>query len=242
MEAQTPSQPQRGPTFEDVWAMFQKTDEQIQEIAKRQQETDEQMRKTDERLDKRIAETDARLDKRFAETDERLDKRKAEIDEQMQNTGEKIAELSKNIGGLNNSLGALIEEVYSAQLWEKFDALGYEFTRGSRGMKFREKNRLLAEVDIFLENGDYAMPVEVKTQLTTGDVDKHLARMVKIREYLDHRNDKRKLVGALAGGIVPDEVRKYAQEKGLYVIVQSGESVTVAEMPLDFKAMEWEAS
>jgi hypothetical protein len=211
MEVQTPPQPQRGPTFEDVWAMFQ--------------ETAEQMRKTDEQLKKQFAETDERLKKQFAETDERLDKR--------------ITELSKNIGGLNNSLGALIEEVYSSYLWEKFDALGYEFTRGSRSMKFRENNILLAEADIFLENGDYAMPVEVKTQLTSGDVDKHLARMVKIREYLDHRNDKRKLVGAIAGGIVPGEVRKYAQERGLYVIVQSGESVTIAETPPDFKAMEW---
>jgi hypothetical protein len=189
MEAQTPPcQPQKGLTFEDVWAMFQKTDEQIRE------------------------------------------------------TSAKVAELSKNIGGLNNSLGALIEEVYSAYLWEKFDALGYEFTRGSRGMKFRKNGRLLAEVDIFLENGDYAMPVEVKTQLTTGDVDKHLARIARIREYLDNRSDKRKLVGAIAGGIVPDEVRNYAQEKGLYVIVQSGESVTIAETPPDFKVMEWEAS
>jgi hypothetical protein len=198
MEVQTPPQPQRGLTFEDVWAMFQKTDEQMQETAKQMRETDEQMRKTDE----------------------------------------KIAELSKNIGGLNNSLGALIEEVYSTRLWEKFDVLGYEFTRGSRRVQFREKDRLLAEVDIFLENGEYAMPVEVKTQLTTGDVDKHLARLSRIREYLDNRGDKRKLVGAIAGGIVPDEAREYAQEKGLYVIVQSGESVAIAETPPGFKVLE----
>jgi hypothetical protein len=227
-QAQSQQQPQRGLTFEDVWAMFQKTDEQ--------------MRETDERLDKQFAETseqmrktDERLDKQFAETDKQI----AETGKQMRKTDERLAELAKNIGGLNNSLGALIEEVYSARLWEKFDALGYEFTRGSRGMKFRKDGRLLAEVDILLENGDYAMPVEVKTQLTTGDVDKHLARIARIREYLDSRADTRKLVGAIAGGLVPHGAREYAQEKGLYVIEQSGESVTIVETPPDFKAMEW---
>jgi hypothetical protein len=46
------------------------------------------------------------------------------------------------------------------------------------------------------------------------------------------------LVGAVAGGIVPDEAQKYAQEKGLYVIVQSGESVAIAESPPDFQVMK----
>ncbi|MDR3172118.1 MAG: hypothetical protein LBU17_10930 [Treponema sp.] len=96
-------------------------------------------------------------------------------------------------------------------------------------------------MDIFLENGDYAMLVEVKTSLTTGDVDKHLDRIAKIREYLENHGDKRILVGAVAGGIVPEKVRIYAEAKGLYVLVQSGESVTVTETPQTFKAMEWEA-
>jgi hypothetical protein len=34
-------------------------------------------------------------------------------------------------------------------------------------------------------------------------------------------------------------VRKYAQKKGLYVVVQSGDTAALAESPEDFAAREW---
>jgi hypothetical protein len=94
-------------------------------------------------------------------------------------------------------------------------------------------------VDIFLENGKYAMPTEVKTKLTIEDVNDHLERIAKIRENMDSHGDKRMLVGAVAGGIAPENVVAYAQKKGLYVVVWSGDSATVAEAPQTFKIREW---
>jgi hypothetical protein len=38
---------------------------------------------------------------------------------------------------------------------------------------------------------------------------------------------------------VAEEVKNYAHRKGLYVLVQSGDSVTVADAPENFKAQEW---
>jgi hypothetical protein len=83
------------------------------------------------------------------------------------------------------------------------------------------------------------MPVEVKTNLTVEDIDEHLVRIEKIRGYLDKRKDKRKLVGAVAGGIVDENVLKYAFKKGLYVLVPSGKSIALAELPEGFKVREW---
>ena len=123
-------------------------------------------------------------------------------------------------------------------VWNKFNALGYDFTKGGN-YRFKESGQVLAEVDIFLENGDYAMPIEVKLDLTTDDVDEHLERIDKVRLYMDEHGDNRKLLGAVAGGIVPESVKRYAQKKGLYVLVQSGESVNIAETAKDFKAREW---
>jgi hypothetical protein len=92
---------------------------------------------------------------------------------------------------------------------------------------------------MLLENGDYAMPVEIKSALAEDDVDEHLERIGKVKEQFDKRGDRRKLVGAVAGMVVTDEVRKYAQKKGLYVLVQSGNTVTVAKGPENFKSREW---
>ncbi|MCL1849429.1 MAG: hypothetical protein FWF83_07150, partial [Clostridiales bacterium] len=86
---------------------------------------------------------------------------------------------------------------------------------------------------------EYAMIVEVKTKLESTDVDKHLERISLLRKYFDERNDKRKLIGAVAGGIASEEVVAYAFEKGFFVVEQSGEAISVADTPEGFKPQKW---
>jgi hypothetical protein len=214
---------EKGLTYEKVWRMFQ-------EIAERQAETDRQMKETD----RQMKETDRYM----KELSKEADRRQAETDKQMKETDRLIKELSKNIGGLNNAFGKWAEELVSAKLWEKFKGLGYQFTRGE-SKEFWEGGRTVAQVDMLLENGEYAMAVEIKSELGIGDVDEHIRRIGKVREQLDKRGDRRKLVGALAGMVVPGRVREYGQGKGLYILEQSGDMVEVAEAPEGFKAREW---
>jgi hypothetical protein len=178
----------------------------------------------------------------FQETDKQIRELSKETDKQIRElsreTDKQIKELSKNIGGLSNAFGKWAEEMVSAKLWEKFKAIGYTFTRGGP-MKFWEGERTAAQVDMLLENGDYAMPVEIKSDLSAEDVDEHVERIEKVRKQLDKRGDRRKLVGAVAGMVVSGKVQEYAQKKGLYVLVQSGDSVVLAETPEGFKAREW---
>ncbi|GAB6391097.1 MAG: hypothetical protein MdMp014T_0470 [Treponematales bacterium] len=178
-------------------------------------------RETDARLDKRIRETDARIAKMSAETDAR------------------IAELSKNIGGVNNTLGKLTEEMVAAKVLKLFQNLGYEVGKAGRNIRFYKGSKRLAEIDIFLENGEVVVAVEVKTSLTVRDVNVHKERICSIRGYMDERGDKRKIIGAAAGGVVPDDVREYAQQQGFYVLVQSGESICLAETAPGFEVKQW---
>jgi hypothetical protein len=227
-------EPQLGQNFEYVWAALLELREIHTETERLLKESSAETDKKIEALVKSSAETDKKIEalvKSSAETERLLKESSAETDKE-------IKALSKNIGGLSNSLGKLVEQMFSPQLWEKFDALGYEFTKGSNPT-FRENKQLIAEVDIFLENGEYAMPVEVKTQLREEHVDRHIQQIELIRGYMDRRGDKRRLVGAVAGGIVPAEVRRYAQQLGLYVLEQSGESVSMAESPDGFTARVW---
>ena len=150
-----------------------------------------------------------------------------------------VDELSKNVGGVNNSLGRFTESLFSVGLDEKFNKLGYPFTKQGAHVKFKDNGKLLAEADYFLEDGEYAMAVEVKTELKEADVDDHMDRLAVIRGYFDARGDKRILVGAVAGSIVNENVLKYAQKQGLYVITQAGDSAVIADLPKGFKAKEW---
>jgi ACT domain-containing protein len=93
-------------------------------------------------------------------------------------------------------------------------------------------------VDVWLENGEFVMAVEVKSRPRKRDVEDHVKRMGILRAYLDGRNDTRKLLGAIAGAIVSRDLRDTIIEQGFYVIEQSGDTVKI-EPPTDFKPRIW---
>jgi hypothetical protein len=88
-----------------------------------------------------------------------------------------------------------------------------------------------------LENGEKAMAVEVKTQLTLERINKHIERLEKIRKYADLHGDKRTFLGAVAGVVVADEARDYALNQGFYLIEPSGENFNIT--PPNGKPKEW---
>jgi hypothetical protein len=192
---------------------FEKVWAMFAEIGRKQTETAEQSKKTDEQL-------------------KELGRRQAKTDEQ-------IKELSVNIGGVSRKLGKWSEEMVAASICEKINPFGYEFTECARNKRYWENGKKVAEVDCFLENGGFVMPAEIKTELTVDDVEEHLERIAKIRLIMDKRDDARIIVGSVAGAIVPENVCVYAQKKGLYVLMQSGESIAVAEMSKSFEARKW---
>ena len=181
----------------------------------------EEYQKQKEALDAEVRKADAEMKKAFAVMGKRVD------------------ETTKNIGGLNNLLGELTESMFGVELCNHFNELGLIFDDLGPRRSFKIDKKFLAEADFYLENREYAMAVEVKTKLSKEAVNDHLERLGKIRKVLDWRNNKRKLLGAIAGAIIPEGVLEYAQSQGLYVVVQSGESIRVADPPEGFKAREW---
>ena len=121
------------------------------------------------------------------------------------------------------------------------DRCGYDVTECSRNRFFENKKLAIrGEIDLFLEDGDVAILIEVKTTLETMDVRNHIERLEKYRRYTDAKgSDKRRFIGAVAGAIVSDEAADFAQKNGLYVIVQSGRAVEIVTPPDGFTAKEW---
>jgi hypothetical protein len=150
-----------------------------------------------------------------------------------------VADLSKNLGGLGNLQGWLTQAMFETGMSDKFFEIGYNFDSQTSRRVFKENRDFLAEADVFLENSECAMPVEIKTELSTKDIDEHIERIETIRRYMDARNDNRKLVGAIAGEIVAENVLRYAHKKGLYVLTQNGDSVAIAAAPHNFQRQEW---
>jgi F0F1-type ATP synthase membrane subunit b/b' len=258
MTAEQAAEAGKSLNFEKVWAALMETRQQmtdlsaetakhIKELSDNIKETDDRVRKTNaetsQRLEKASAETNQRLEKASAETAQYLEKVSAETSQHLEKvsaeTGQRIKDLSDNIGGINNTLGKLTEAMVSCNVWCKFEPLGYAFTTASQNRVFFENGRRIAESDFFLENGDFVMPIEVKTTLEVEDVNKHLKRIGLIRHYLDSRHDGRKIVAAMAGAVVSPKVLDYAHENGLYVLVLNGENIDVADGGEGFKARSW---
>ena len=209
MEPQ-PHEPQMGLTFEKVWAMFQETDRKMQETDRLIRELRESQRET-----------------------ERV------VKESQRETDRVVKETSRIVGRLGNSFGELTEHLILPNIEEKFNALGYSFARVGPNIRFRDRNgKILTEVDALMENGDFVLAVEVKSQPTEEHVREHMERMEILRRYADEHGDGRKHIGAIAGAIMHDQVKRYAIKSGFYVIEQSGDTVKI-DAPEGFKPKEW---
>jgi chromosome segregation ATPase len=181
-------------------------------------------------------------DRRMQETADQMkdtDRRMKESDERMEKLQKTVERVTANVGGLNRSMGELIETLIAARLWEKFPE--YNLKRAYQRMPiFDENNRTLTDIDILLSNTDTVMAVEVKRQLDDKrDVDDHLKRMERIRKYPPAEVAGKKLVGAMAGGVVDDDTRSYAYESGFFVLELTGDTVQLIPPPEGFMPKQW---
>jgi hypothetical protein len=149
--------------------------------------------------------------------------------------------LSKQMGTLGNRFGEIAEHMVFPAVVKRFNELGYNFNFEFEGnCKVRDKNnQIIAEIDIYLENGTTIAVVEVKTKPDLNDIDKHIQRIEKLKQNRKEKNEpSKKLMGAIAGAIFPKEVKETALQAGLYVLVQSGDTMKL-EIPEGFKPREF---
>jgi hypothetical protein len=210
-------------TYESVLALIR---ESAQEADKRRQESDRQLQE---------------LKQWFRKFNEEFNQQNQELIKRQEKTDEQIKRTNADVGGLTSSVGKLVTNMVKGNIIEKFEALGYgDLDRCSAEQTFRNKKLgIKGEIDLFLENGDVAILIEVKTSLEMKDVRKHIERLEKFRRYSDVRGDKRRFIGAVAGASVESDAEEFAHENGLYVIVQSGEAVEILSQPEGFVAKEW---
>jgi hypothetical protein len=193
-------------TADDVWALLREVLEAQKETGRRFQETDRKFQETD---------------RKFQETDRKFQ----ETDRKFQETDRQLRQIGKKIGDLGNRLGEFVEGLVKPALVRLFQSRGIavhevhpdiEVDRGDEGM----------QIDLLVVNDTEAVVVEVKSKVTMADVNEHLERLDKFKRLLPRYADVRAL-GAIAGMVVPKDVGRYAYRQGLFVLVQSGESVVI---------------
>ena len=165
-----------------------------------------------------------------------------ETNQKIQAAAKQIEETNVTVGSLGNKVGNMSEKLLGeGKLVEQFLELGHRVKTHCQNKKFGEEGTAdSGEIDLFLENGDVAILVEMKTTLRKNDVTHHIERMEKYRRFADAEGYvKKRLIGAVAGTVIARDVIDFAHEKGLYVIVQSARAVEIMPSPEGFVAHEW---
>jgi len=162
------------------------------------------------------------------ETDRILKENAKQQKEWQQETDRIVKGNAYEIGKLSKRMGEVVEFMVAPNLCEKFREFGLNFSQSSQNADITDKdNKIFFEIDVKLENGDKAMLVEVKTKPTTEDVKDHVKRLEKMRVYANLHGDKRMFLGAVAGVVMKDNVKKYVLNQGFFAIEPSGETFNI---------------
>ena len=180
------------------------------------------------------------LDKRDQEKTEQFHRELKESSERfLKELKASTAELDKKLGFFGNRFGEMIEYMASPGLKEKFRTYGFTFNVLSHDAEITLDGRIIAELDMLLENGDSVVVVEMKSKPDNADIREHVERMDKLRAYADGKGDKRKYYGAMGGIIFDENIRNYALKCGFFVIEPSGESFNLVAPEGDNKPRAW---
>ncbi|MDR1787477.1 MAG: hypothetical protein LBR16_03395, partial [Treponema sp.] len=147
----------RIPGPESVWKILQEVAQGLKELKEAQAEAQavqaeenlkwQKLRESQDRIDRQLEENSRQIRESQDKTDRLLQEtalRQQETDRQMQETDRKLREsqerTDKRISRLGNRIGDLIELFAAANVIEKFQALGFEFTQASQNMKIQDKS------------------------------------------------------------------------------------------------------
>jgi len=235
--ADTHTQPvyPRNITFEQVWASLDRltesqkdTDRLFKESREKADKRDEEANRRHEEAARQLKESQEEAAKRNEEANRRHEETIRQLKASQEEANRQIKDINKRFGDYSNRLGEIAEYMVAPNLRDKFNELDFNFQKTSKNTEVSDRqNDICFEIDYFLENYSKAMLVEVKTKLVSDHVNAHIERLEKMRKYADLHEDKRTFLGAVAGVVIPDEIKKLALNQGLFVIEPSGETFKI---------------
>jgi hypothetical protein len=162
-----------------------------------------------------------------------------EFKEMQKEMREMSQETDRKIGKLTNRLGEMVEHLMTPRIYKAFKKYNYKFNSLARDKEYMNYDGKggTTEVDVWIENGDYALAIEVKLKPNMRDINEHIDRMQKLRIHANLHNDRRKYIGAIAAPVFNDKVKQRAIDSGFYIIEASEDSVTVIN-DTDFRPRE----
>lgn len=172
-----------------------------------------------------IAEDVWKILQELAQSQKETDLRSKETESIFKETALEIEKVSVIIDRLGNKLGDFVKEKLrpaAVRLFREWGIDVYEVHRNVESSRAGED----IEIDLLLVNDTDIVAIECKSTLGLDDVNEHIERLAKLKRLLPSYVNKR-VLGAVSGMVIPDNVARYAYKKGLFVIAQSGNHLLI---------------
>ncbi len=249
-------------TLEDFYKLFQESERQRQETERilreslelSRQEFDRRLTEADRRAaeskaefdrrlaeskaeaDRRAAESKAEFDRRLAESKAEADRRAAEAEQRLARTEAIAAQTNQAVNSLSSRWGHFVENLVAPAVLRLFQERGIPVQEVYQRVKSARGSQNL-EIDILAVNDDVAVVVEVKSRLTQDYVRRFLRNLSRFKTAFPHYGNYR-IYGAMAAIEIDRDVDTYAENQGLFVIEQSGDTVYISSTP-NFTPRTW---
>jgi hypothetical protein len=170
--------------------------------------------KTDEQL-KAVGDKLELIGKQLGNEEVRLAQLKT--DEQLKAVGDKLELIGEQLGNMGIVQGEIAEDLFYRNTKEVFRKKGFDFQTVKRNLK----KKGVKEYDIVAVNSGEVLVIEVKNKLDYRMVDKFIEkRLPQFKKVFPEYRDF-KLLGGIGALVVKDEVGRYAEKAGLYVLTQT---------------------
>jgi hypothetical protein len=216
-------------TVEDVLQILERLamsqSESQAELTASQRETQRLLQEQIKENDLRFKETERLLKEQGLETDRRIREVSQEIQTVSLKVNKEIAQVNKQIGDLGGKWGRFVENMVAPACETLFLKKGIPVHQVAQRLKRHLAEKTL-EIDVLVTNEVHVLVVEVKSTLGVTDVKEFIEDLSQFRLFFPEYAQK-DLYGAVAGIEIEKGAAKFAYRQGLFVLAQSGETVTI---------------
>jgi len=200
-----------------------KTDAQILELKESQLKTDAQQNRTDAQQNR----TDGQILglKEYHEQTEEL----------LRETIKDFRVTQKALGDLGLVQGEVAEDLFYRNVKGLFSPLDLQFERIRRNVKVKGRG----EYDIVADDKGRVLVIEVKNKLDRRMVDEFMQKKLPRFKILLPEYQDRKMLAGIGALVVKDDVGRYAEKAGLFVLTQSSDGGASLWNRKDFRPKEF---
>ena len=200
-----------------------KTDAQILELKESQLKTDAQQNRTDAQQNR----TDGQILglKEYHEQTEEL----------LRETIKDFRVTQKALGDLGLVQGEVAEDLFYRNVKGLFSPLDLQFERIRRNVKVKGRG----EYDIVADDKGRVLVIEVKNKLDRRMVDEFMQKKLPRFKILLPEYQDRKMLAGIGALVVKDDVGRYAEKAGLFVLTQSSDGGASLWNRKDFRPREF---